>query len=172
MKSSFLAGIRTRLLTGAALVAIFLLGATAGVWGSSNLTFYACLSENGRLYNVTTDGGADLHCVPGDTAVSWNQAGPPGPQGPQGPAGITQVTARSRGVNIPPNLLSDGYPVFCEPGEVVTGGGFQQPEPQPGLIIMGSWPANPVDGQGWVVTVSNPTDQTYRMHVWAMCARQ
>lgn len=61
----------------------------------SSTVFSACLNDRGALYNVTT--GAAKPCKSGDTAVTWNQAGPKGdqglagPQGPAGPSGVLTV---------------------------------------------------------------------------------
>ena len=60
--------------------------ATAAVPDSGTGVITACYSNGGGgLRVVDTEAGAS--CRNGETALSWNQAGPLGPQGPIGPTG-------------------------------------------------------------------------------------
>jgi len=58
----------------------------AGAIPGSDGIISGCLS-NGPLRVVDAEAGQS--CRPGETAVSWNQAGPHGPVGPEGPIGAT-----------------------------------------------------------------------------------
>lgn len=69
------------------LTLILVMSTAAIATASTGLTFYACLSKLGGLYNVVTSPTLPQSCKQGDTAVSWGQDGPPGATGPQGPAG-------------------------------------------------------------------------------------
>jgi hypothetical protein len=46
-------------------------------------------TQNGQLRVI--DPASD-HCLPSETAISWNQTGTQGPPGPQGPKGDTGPT--------------------------------------------------------------------------------
>ncbi len=136
----------------------YLAGAVTVARGDSFLTFRACLTENGRLVDVTLDPAKPLDCKKG-TPVSWGQGG----------AQPLQIEKRSRRVQIPAGA-ADGYPAWCQEDEIVVSGGFQQPGPQPGLMILGTWPS--VEGDSWVTTVYNDSDNDYAMTVWVLCAKK
>jgi hypothetical protein len=47
---------------------------------SSDGTIHGCYNGQGQLRVIDTESGAS--CVPGETALNWNQTGPAGPPGP------------------------------------------------------------------------------------------
>jgi hypothetical protein len=65
--------------------------AYVAIGDSHGQTYYGCLSAQGTLYAVNTDGAET--CRRGDSEVTWNSQGPqglrgePGPEGSQGPQG-------------------------------------------------------------------------------------
>jgi hypothetical protein len=58
--------------------------AYAGATAAPTVVIQGCYNTRGALRVIT--GGA---CDPGETAISWNQTGPPGPAGARGPAGAS-----------------------------------------------------------------------------------
>ncbi len=68
-----------------ALLALSLGSAVIASGHDSGTTYYACLTKNGTLTGVNTDG--PTNCKQ-DTAVTWSQTGPMGPAGPQGEQGL------------------------------------------------------------------------------------
>jgi hypothetical protein len=75
-----------------ALAMVVALGATSAYIGyaaTAPYTFYSCLA-GGALTRVSISSAPT--CSDGQTAVSWNQIGPPGPTGPTGPQGPTGAT--------------------------------------------------------------------------------
>jgi hypothetical protein len=77
-------------------------------------------------------------CKKGETGLDWSVQGPqgdPGPQGvqgpqgeqgpagPTGPVGVLGFYTRSTNVSIP-GESNGGGTVSCDPGDIVTGGGF------------------------------------------------
>ncbi len=65
---------------------VFGLGSVANVLADNPVTYYACTTSQGSLYDVGTTRPT---CRNGDTVIYWNQVGPAGPQGPQGLTGAT-----------------------------------------------------------------------------------
>jgi len=108
-------------------VAAVSLGAIPGSSG----TISACYAKsNGGLRVIDAESGAT--CVANkETALSWNQQGPPGqpgqpgPPGPPGPAATQLVLATSSAIQ----ESADGFDTkfahaACPTGEVATGGGY------------------------------------------------
>ncbi|CAN5119816.1 hypothetical protein BH23CHL1_BH23CHL1_05240 [soil metagenome] len=62
----------------------FIAGSIMTARGQSDLMFYACESQNGKLHQITT---REPDCPRKDTLVSWNENGPVGPVGSVGPEG-------------------------------------------------------------------------------------
>jgi Collagen triple helix repeat (20 copies) len=61
--------------------------AVAAIPGPGSV-FHACFdSLSGQLRMYDAEDGVPKGCGKNETAVSWNQTGPPGPQGLQGPSG-------------------------------------------------------------------------------------
>lgn len=77
---------------GAILTAALLVGTVATAYASipgSDAVLHACYTNRVGSLRVV-DPSAGQQCLPTETAIQWNQQGPPGltgPQGPQGPAG-------------------------------------------------------------------------------------
>jgi hypothetical protein len=76
---------RTKLLLGAAAVAIAAGGAAYATIPDAGGVFHGCVSGLGTIRLIDPSTGAK--CTSKETAVQWNQQGPQGLQGPQGPAG-------------------------------------------------------------------------------------
>ena len=100
------------------------------------------------------------------------EAGTPGATGEQGIPGATNVVARfaeSVGFSsISPTSATSP----CDPGETVTGGGFEtsgynEVNTPRGVLLVGSAPS----GNGWSVTIRPPTsDSDGTLRVYALCA--
>src|SRR5712692_914870 len=72
----------SRRLFAAALVTAALAG-TFGHADAQTAVIFACVNPAGQTRIV----GQTQACLPNETRVQWNVAGPQGPPGPQGPAG-------------------------------------------------------------------------------------
>src|SRR5690242_1169427 len=77
--------IRHRRPSAALIVAILALitalgGVAVASIPSGDGTIHGCYNGQGALRVIDADGGAT--CAPGETALNWNQTGPPGPAGP------------------------------------------------------------------------------------------
>jgi hypothetical protein len=63
-------------------------------------TIKACYKTGTALVPLNHVGNS-VKCPTGDSALTWNKAGPPGPPGPQGPAGVSQGISASSNANVP-----------------------------------------------------------------------
>jgi hypothetical protein len=121
------------------------------------------------------------------------ERGPTGDRGPQGAPGATNVVVRYGEEGKPKRDEEAESNARCLPGEAVTGGGFdfiepiepEEPETK-NLYILASrasleqdeaghitYPA-PADGAaatGWLVAMSNETEDTVYFRAYVMCAR-
>jgi hypothetical protein len=117
-----------------------------------------------------------------------------GDRGPQGAPGATNVVVRYGEEGKPKQHEEDESNAKCLPGEAVTGGGFdfiepfepEHPETEHFYILASrasleqeapggntTYPA-PADGtaaDGWVVAMSNETEDTVFFRTYVMCAR-
>lgn len=83
--SRVISGIKARILVLALVAAIaFGSGSAYVTLASGPVTYYACLTAGGTLYNVSQQ---QRDCNKSDTPVYWNQTGQMGPQGPKGDKG-------------------------------------------------------------------------------------
>jgi hypothetical protein len=85
MGMNFSDRIKRRRPSAALIVAILaLIAALGGVAiasiPSADGTIHGCYNGQGALRVIDAEGGAT--CAPGETALNWNQTGPPGPAGP------------------------------------------------------------------------------------------
>jgi len=121
------------------------------------------------------------------------ERGPTGDRGPQGVPGATNVVVRYGEEGKPKQHEEAESNARCLPGEAVTGGGFDFIEPfEPEFpatehfYILASRPSLeqgtegsvtypvPADGaaaSGWVVAMSNETEDTVYFRAYVMCAR-
>ena len=108
----------------------------------------------------------------GETGPAGSQGtqglqGPAGPQGPQGPSGILAVTVRTAQITIQGPSLRE-WIVYCNAGEVVTGGGLQIID-DPKLFVWKNIPlSNPA---GWHLGVSNYGGATWTITGYAVCVK-
>jgi len=157
-------------IAGPALAATVLAAAAISATGSPAEQIHACVTNGGVVKIVA----AGTTCPNGQTAMSWNAEGPAGPQGAPGPTG-PQGTSGEQGAVGPTGPIGPTGPqgstgvvsaygrlgdqtfvqpndppvqmtAFCNPGDVVTGGGFW------------NWNAGPGgDRNGVVVSESSAT---------------
>ncbi len=121
------------------------------------------------------------------------ERGPQGPQGAQGAPGATNVVVRYGEEGKPKQHEEAESNAKCLPGEAVTGGGFDFIEPfEPEFpatehfYILASRPSleqgtegsitypAPADGaaaSGWLVAMSNETEDTVYFRAYVICAR-
>jgi hypothetical protein len=116
--------------------------------------------------------------------------GPKGVPGPKGEAGATDVVTRYGNLlDLVPASSFISY-AQCQPGEAVTGGGYDFPSGRPSgtdyyisanrpsIIIKGSTPIEdfyspPPDGQaatGWLVAAENNTSFNFEIRAYVQCA--
>ena len=166
------------------------LGSAWVAYGADPLTFRACLTKTGDLHSVSV--GAQIPCPAGESAVTWNQVGPPGPQGPQGPTGPQGVPgpAGAPGVSgyhivqsVGPSGASDERTqvVTCPAGEkAVGGGGFATGDT--GADFVGEFAAIHMsvplslfhDGDSWdvqAVETIRDSVSTWHLTAIAVCAK-
>jgi hypothetical protein len=121
------------------------------------------------------------------------ERGPTGDRGPQGAPGATNVVVRYGEEGKPKQHEEAESNAKCLPGEAVTGGGFdfiepfepEHPETEHFYILASrasleqgtegniTYPV-PADGaaaSGWVVAMSNETEDTVYFRAYVMCAR-
>jgi hypothetical protein len=139
---------------------------------STAVTFFGCLSPQGRLYDVATSPSPPRQCQPNDAAVSWQQAGPPGL------SGVEIVATRGATVG-----LTRSATATCPPGKIALGGGVRVTDESgvvglPGIVALtGSYPRpyppTPNPGTGWTVDVRafDPQNtEQYAVIAYAICA--
>lgn len=140
-------------------------------------TMYACYVKNtGTVYRIKTP-GTPTKCSTNHTEFSWNVEGQPGPQGPQGPAGpsgFSGITQRGQSATI--GVGQPGvWTVWCDPGEIVTGGGFTVFNTPPGIELLGSGPLMSPDGDdtsyGWRVHLINNSAGSVQVTATAICMK-
>ena len=121
------------------------------------------------------------------------ERGPQGPEGAQGASGATKVVVRYGEEGKPKQHEEAESNARCLPGEAVTGGGFdfiepfepEHPETENIYILANrasleqgteghiTYPV-PADGaaaSGWVVAMSNETEDTVYFRAYVVCAR-
>jgi hypothetical protein len=105
------------------------------------------------------------HCRRSETAISWNQTGPPGPPGISGYEEKTHQVFVSAGA-------FTNVSVTCSAGKKVFGGGFDIETPDDVKVFS----SEPTDGSGniidngWNVFVHNAGTVTRQVTVSAVCA--
>ncbi len=127
------------ILIGAFVVLLLAIGVTWTYAQTEVVTYYACVNNaSGTIHLI----GADESCNNNEARIEWNNQGPPGSQGDKGDQGLPGLKGdkgdqgdpgmpgilgfytRTALVNVPPSTFGEAY-ADCDPGDVVTGGGFQ-----------------------------------------------
>lgn len=183
-------GVAACLVAGAGLA-----GAQAATTSSAQIihTIYACQYPGSYLRMVS----AHATCK-GGVKVAWNVVGPQGPQGwpgpqdaqgpqgakgdtgaqgpqgakgdtgPQGP-GFNGTVVHRDSVQIAPT--SSGFVVVrCDPGQVVTGGGYFVQYSD--LLVTENGPTPDTEGatpEGWAAFANNPSANPWRLTVYVIC---
>ena len=140
----------------------------------------ACAKDsNGSLRIVSS---AD-DCRNNETFLSWNIVGPqgeqgpqgePGPQGEQGPQGEPGVlgfyTVESAVTTVYGNN-DKVVDVFCDPGDQVTGGGYQSVSFDPNVVVRHNYPPVYSADEEWSVRVVNfSTTSSHDFYAYVVCA--
>jgi len=174
-----------RFLTVLAAAGLFVSGlAVAAIAQGNDTTYTACLTENHKLVEVAEESFPANPCKEKETQISWSAAGPQGEQGEQGIQGVPGDSDilgfyRVRTLAGPP--LSTGLQwadAKCEPGDMVTGGGFDQLsvgdsqqfrvfESRPVHVI---WAGGAEEAWGWHVSGLNNALETSVFSAVAVCA--
>lgn len=124
---------------------------------------------------------------PAGPAGAVGPAGPAGPVGPAGPAGPIGLTGPA-GSGQAPTFASMGIVhvtlaqtapagpnataimlINCPSGKRAIGGGLSQTT-APGVYMMGSYPMQQVEGNGWWIIVNNPNGNSRNITLHATCA--
>jgi hypothetical protein len=122
-------------------------------------------NANGQLRVIDP---AVSQCLPSETAISWNQTGPPGPPGPPGISGYEEKTHQ---VFVSAGAFTN-VSVSCSAGKKVFGGGFDIETPDDVKVFS----SEPTDGSGniidngWNAFVHNAGTVTRQVTVIAVCA--
>ena len=130
-----------------------------------------------------SDGTGTVHirdtCEAGETAVTWNHAGPQGPAGSQGATGArgadgadsAALTRVETAVTPEFRVGFQELTVKCRPGEHVVTGGYRVDNP-PDFGEFRVRASNPLaDGSGWHVWIEGWYSQ-FRVIAFAACAPQ
>lgn len=132
-------------------------------------TIHACKkNQSGTIRLVDS---AD-QCLPSETLVEW------GVQGPAGPPGVVDAHVHLASINSDEEGSDDAATAtaFCETGEIALGGGYvasgfavevgdDRPVEMGGLALDdGDTPG------GWLVSVRNPSGDSFTLSVWVICA--
>lgn len=129
----------------------------------SSGTIHACYGRVGGVLRVIDPSSA--HCLRGETAISWNQAGA---QGPPGVSGYEHVVHQE----FVPHGVTTWVTVKCSTGNKVFGGGFNIETPDDIKVYASSaedGQGNTID-DGWSVMVKNTsTWATRQVTVSAIC---
>jgi hypothetical protein len=158
-------------------VAAISLGAIPGATG----TISGCYAKsNGSLRVIDAESGAA--CITNkETALSWNQQGPPGPQGPVGPQGPPGPVDTQMVFAVEETF--DGFDLkfahaACPSGETATGGGYlvgasSYPD-QAQITVKDSGPSMsdspPGETAGWAVSAIAPTGiGHWQLNAYAIC---
>jgi hypothetical protein len=105
-------------------------------------------------------------CLPSETAISWNQVGPPGP-----PGAVSGYEEKTHQVFVSAGAVAN-VSVSCSTGKKVLGGGFDIETPDDVKVFS----SEPSDGSGnvidngWNVFVHNTGSVTRQVTVTAICA--
>jgi len=168
-------------IAGIAAAAVMAGGTAYGAVSSSSIPdasglIHGCYSTNaangtnGTVLNIINTGQAS--CSKGQSAISWNQAGPAGPQGPPGAAGTPgpagPSTAGPAGLDIKIVIVWGAGQALAEcPADhpYLTGGGAYYTSPSgesanSGIVFDGA--------QTWYVAAENNTDTVAAQ---AFCAK-
>jgi hypothetical protein len=132
---------------------------------------HGCYKGDGTLRVVDHD----VACKTNETRLTWNQTGPQGPAGPQGPQGepgsVRNLTARNTSGS--PNATVSAATIFCQPGEIATGGGVRADLSDGAFPVTGySVPQHTATGTptGWSGEVRNLGSGTVAAVVYVICA--
>ena len=132
----------------------------AGVgFASGGGTINGCVkAPAGRLRVVNSS----TVCRPGETAIQWNQQGPPGPS-------VTFVRRTQTGT-----VLAGQWSAvtsFCLAGEVVTGGGYSVGSIGFNDKVNQDEPLTQGGLDGWIMALNNSTAFNLPVWVTAICAQ-
>jgi hypothetical protein len=170
---------RTNYLRALAVVcAAGLLMLTAGVVAAQTEVspINACFDNKSGDLRISLQGGS---CDAKETALSWNREGAPGPAGPQGPQGDPGPQGEEgppgpANVRLVAESIQSGQgqevTATCDPGEKVTGGGFQLAQYAGQETDPVVWESRPVNvgsdqGEGWKIAFEAAFGEAY-----ALCA--
>ncbi len=141
-----------------------------GTWalahgGDTNLV-HACVNGDSGDVRVV---GSNEDCKKKETPLDWNIQGQPGPQGPIGNPGVLGFYTRYN----PGGACPDGFNcvaiAVCDPGDAVTGGGFEQSvvSRDGSISVMQS---RPTSDTIWQVILSNYSGSDVEYRAYARCA--
>jgi hypothetical protein len=123
---------------------------------------HGCVKNGSGLLRIVSD---PSDCGRSETAIEWNSEGPQGP-----PAALTVHWRSTHGV-IEAGMWSSVMS-YCEPEEVVTGGGYSVGSIgfDDKLHVSGPIDDLATGREGWMVSVFNNTGIDLDVWVTAMCA--
>jgi len=139
-----------------AVLGVALLATGVGFAADGDNTIHGCVGRLSGLLRVVNDPG---DCRRLETPIEWNQQGPPG---------MLAVQQRTATGWMEPHDTFE-LQSLCEPGEVVTGGGYSLGSIGFNDKINVSGPLE--SPQGWTVQGFNDTDFSIFLSVTAICAQ-
>jgi hypothetical protein len=100
--------------------AVLITGTATAMIPDADGVIHACFKKSGGSLRVVDS--ALTSCASSETALDWNQSGPPGPTGPSGPAGISgyEIVTTSQQTTDRLLVVQDAS---CPSGKKVLGGG-------------------------------------------------
>jgi len=156
---------RRRIFAFAVVVAVLALagGIAYAAIPDSNGVIHGCFKTvGGQLRVIDT---STTSCLPSETAISWNQMGPPGTPG------VSGYEEKTHQVFVTAGAFTN-VTVFCSAGKKVLGGGFDIETPDDVKVFS----SEPSDGSGniidngWNVFVHNAGSVTRQVTATAICA--
>ena len=155
---------RTALALGAMLLAALVGGGTwALAHGGDPDQVHACVNdESGAVRVVDTKD----QCTRKETALDWSIQGP---VGPQGEPGVLEFYTRQNLGGACPSGYNCPALAICDPGDAVTGGGFEHSGTlgQQGVTVISSYPTADYI---WQVTIGNYSGEDIEFRAYARCA--
>jgi hypothetical protein len=118
----------------------------------------------GQVLTATGTGGAAFQAPPAGTGPQ----GPAGPPGPPGANGATSVVIRQEFFTVPAGPSFAEGRAFCQAGETLTGGGFNQNSGPANFLVLDNHPDN-FGGPNWYVGVLN-SGGAMSFIAYAICA--
>lgn len=158
---------RTILAAGAMLIVTLVGGGTwALAHGGNTELVHSCVNNQSGDIRVVEPKD---ECMKGETPLEWNFQGPTGLQGPIGRPGVLGFYTRFNLGGACPDGFNCAAIAVCDPGDAVTGGGFEHGavSSDGNVTVMQSLPTSDTI---WQVILGNYSGSNVDFRAYARCA--